>query len=142
MVVGWDPSFTYDALARAATAVREGAAFIATNLDATFPSADGLLPGAGALVAAIETASGAHAEAMGKPHGPMLDAIERRLEGCSNVVVVGDRADTDLAGAIDRGWGRALVLSGVTTRSQASALEPAPDAIYEDLAGFASEISA
>lgn len=139
VVVGWDPTFTYDALARAATAVRGGAALIATNLDATFPSPDGLLPGAGALVAAVEAASGARAEAMGKPYKPMLDAVERRLKGCKNIVVVGDRADTDLAGATERGWGRVLVLTGVTSAAAASDIEPAPDLMCNDLATFVAE---
>ena len=140
VVVGWDPTFTYEALARAATAVRQGAVLIATNLDATFPSPDGLLPGAGSLVAAVETASGSRAEAMGKPHKPMLDAVARRLEDCKQIVVVGDRADTDLAGAAERGWGRVLVLTGVTSASAAAAIEPAPDLICDDLAAFVARV--
>lgn len=140
VVVGWDPDFTYDRLARAATAVREGAAFVATNTDATFPGADGLLPGAGSLVAAIATASGREAEAMGKPNAPMLDAIERRLQGSSRIAVVGDRPDTDLAGARVRGWTSVLVLSGVTRPDAVDRIDPAPDVVVPDLAAFADEV--
>ena len=140
VVVGWDPDFTYARMARAATAVRQGAVFIATNTDATFPAAEGLLPGAGALVAAIETASGRSAEAMGKPHEPMLDAIERRLAGAERIAVVGDRADTDLAGARARGWTSVLVLTGVTEEAAARSLDPSPDVIASDLAAFVADV--
>lgn len=139
VVVGWDPGFTYAAMSRAATAVRQGAVFVATNLDASFPAADGLLPGAGALVASIETAAGSKAQAMGKPYKPMLDAVSRRLEGCEHIVVVGDRPETDLAGAPERGWSTVLVLSGVTGEDQARMLDPLPDLICADLATFVSE---
>lgn len=137
-VVGWDPTFDYAAMARAAAAVRDGAVFIATNLDSSFPAEEGLLPGTGALVAAISTASGAKAEAMGKPFKPMLDAVARRMQGCERIVSIGDRADTDLAGAADRGWGRVLVLSGVTSADQARRLDPPPDLVVADLRAFAA----
>ena len=140
VVVGWDPSFTYAAMARAATAVREGAIFVATNTDVSFPSPDGLLPGAGALVASIETASGRTAEAMGKPHKPMLDTVARRVEGCDSVTVIGDRPDTDLAGVRERGWTGILVLSGVTAAAQAEKLSPSPDRVLPDLASFVAEL--
>ena len=140
VVVGYDPGFTYQAMARAATAVRDGAVFIATNRDATFPGSSGMLPGAGALVAAIETASGGKAEPMGKPHRPMLDALQRRLDGAQRILVVGDRPDTDLAGARDRGWRSVLVLTGVTPSSAVDRVEPRPDAVAPDLAAVADEI--
>jgi 4-nitrophenyl phosphatase len=134
VVVGWDPSFDYAAMSRAADAVRAGAAFIATNEDAAFPAPDGLWPGAGAILASIETASGRKAEVMGKPHAPMLDAVAARMEGCRSVAVVGDRPETDLAGAPERGWKAILVLSGVTRREDVDVLDPHPDLVLERLA--------
>jgi 4-nitrophenyl phosphatase len=133
VVVGWAPDFTYEHMKRASIAVRRGAVLIATNDDASFPAEDALWPGAGALLASIETASGARAEVMGKPHPPMMEAAARRLEGCTSVAVVGDRPDTDLEGGRARGWSTILVLSGVTTRKQADGLDPAPDAVIGSL---------
>lgn len=134
VIVGWTPEFTYDDMRRASTAVRKGAHFIATNDDATFPAARGLWPGAGAILASIETASGARAKVMGKPHAPMMDAVARRLEGCTRIGIVGDRPDTDLAGGIARGWTRILVLSGVTRPEDVVAISPPADLVLGSIA--------
>jgi 4-nitrophenyl phosphatase len=134
VVVGWDPSFDYEAMKRASIAVRRGASLIATNDDASFPAEEALWPGAGAILASIETASGQHAEVMGKPHLPMMQAAAKRLERCSSIAVVGDRPDTDLAGAASQGWATILVLSGVTSRAQSSTIDPVPDLILGSLA--------
>ena len=141
VVIGWDPSFDYDAMRRATLAVRAGARLIASNSDATFPAAEGLWPGAGAILASIETASGTRAEVMGKPHQPMMDAVASRLDGARRVAIVGDRPDTDLAGGRTRGWTTILVLSGVTTRDEAKALDPQPDLILDSLADLELEKS-
>lgn len=135
VVVGWDPGFDYPAMRRASMAVRAGAALVATNDDAAFPAPGGRLwPGAGALLASIEVASGARAEVMGKPHRPMMEAAARRLAGARRIALVGDRPETDLAGAESMGWAAILVLSGVTTREQAAALDPQPDLVLDSLA--------
>ncbi|HWL64830.1 MAG TPA: HAD-IIA family hydrolase [Actinomycetota bacterium] len=134
VVVGWDPSFDYAILTRAANAVRSGAILIASNEDATFPSPEGLLPGAGAMVAAIERASGRRAEVMGKPHPPMMKVVADRLHGCKSIAIVGDRPDTDLAGARAMGWTSILVLSGVTTPADAEHVTPVPDLVLDSLA--------
>ena len=134
VVVGWDPGFDYDAMKRAAIAVRRGARLIATNDDASFPAADGLWPGAGAILASIERASGVRAQVMGKPHPPMMEAAARRLEGARRIAVIGDRPDTDLAGGQSRGWTTILVLSGVATAEEARVLRPPPDHVLGSLA--------
>ena len=72
VVVGLDPDFTYETLKRASFAVQNGAELIAANADASFPAPDGLWPGAGFLVSAVEVASGGRARVMGKPHEPMI----------------------------------------------------------------------
>jgi HAD superfamily hydrolase (TIGR01450 family) len=133
VVVGWDPGFDYEAMKRAAFAVRAGAEFIATNADAAFPAPDGLWPGAGAILASIEVASGRKAEVMGKPHAPMMDAVARRVGGAERVAVVGDRSETDLAGGRARGWTTILVTSGVTTPDRAGEVDPQPDLILGSL---------
>jgi 4-nitrophenyl phosphatase len=133
VVVGWDPRFDYVAMRRAAAAVLSGAEFVATNDDSSFPAPDGLLPGAGAILASIETASGRRAEVMGKPHEPMMGVVAARLDGVQKVAMVGDRPETDLAGGAARGWTTVLVLSGVTSRDEAARLSPAPDLVVDSL---------
>jgi 4-nitrophenyl phosphatase len=134
VIVGLDVNFDYDALRRASTAVREGATLIATNSDASYPVAGGLWPGSGSILAAIEVASGGTAEVMGKPYRPMMESALRRLPDASQIAMVGDRPDTDLAGATAMGWTTILVLSGVTTPEEASALDPSPDLVLGSLA--------
>jgi phosphoglycolate/pyridoxal phosphate phosphatase family enzyme len=135
VAVGLDTTFDYQLLRRAADAVRGGAAFVASNDDATFPAEKGATsPGAGAILAAVEVASGRRAEVMGKPHEPMMDAAERRLAGARSIAVVGDRPETDLAGGRRKGWKTILVLSGVTSAQDARNLDDPPDAILSSVA--------
>lgn len=134
VVVGFDQSFTYATLRRASHAVRDGAELIACNTDASFPTSDGLWPGAGSLVAAIETATGRRAEVMGKPHEPMMRAAERHLGDATQIAAVGDRSNTDLDGGRAMGWTTILVLSGVTSAAEAAELDPQPDLTLDRLA--------
>lgn len=131
VVVGRKVELDYDELAAAADDIRAGARFVATNTDATFPAGEGaLLPGAGALVAFIATASGRDPEVAGKPHDAMADLVRRR---CGQVdVMVGDRPDTDGLFAKRVGARFGLVLSGVTSRKDLP-VEPAPELVAEDL---------
>jgi 4-nitrophenyl phosphatase len=133
-VVGMDPDFSYEVLRRASFAVRDGAQLIASNSDSSFPAPDGLWPGAGALVAAIETASGGRAEVMGKPQEPMMRIAQRHLGDASRIAIVGDRPNTDLDGGRTMGWTTVLVLSGVTSPPSAAELDPQPDLTLERLA--------
>lgn len=136
VLVGWDPDFDYGAMRSASIAVLSGAALIASNDDAAFPAENALWPGAGAILASIEVASGTRAEVLGKPHEPMLDAIERRLGRNARIAAVGDRPETDLEGATARGWTTILVTSGVTDDATARALEPQPDAVLASIAAL------
>jgi 4-nitrophenyl phosphatase len=115
VVVGFHRDFDYAGLERAARALREGARFVATNMDATYPTGDGgLIPGAGSLVAAVATASGRTPEVAGKPEQPTVVLVHERLG--THGVMVGDRPSTDGAMADALGWPFALVLSGVTAK--------------------------
>lgn len=136
VVVGWHREFDFSRLARAADAVRAGARLVGTNEDATFPTPHGLLPGAGALLAAVAYASGATPEVAGKPHAPMRRLVAQRVG--SVATVVGDRPSTD--GALARALGArfALVLSGVTGERELDGLRPAPDAVAPDLGALVS----
>ncbi len=136
VVVGWTRTwFTYDAVAMAAAAVRGGARLIGTNEDATYPTPDGLIPGAGALLAAVAIAAGTEPEVAGKPHRPTADAIAARVPPGDLRVVVGDRPSTDGALAAQLGLPFALVFSGVTREGDVP-LDAHPDATARDLAAL------
>ncbi len=141
VVVGLARHVDYPAIRDAATAVRRGARFVATNTDATFPTPDGLVPGAGSIVAAIATAAGADPEVAGKPHAAIRQAITERL-GAGTTWAVGDRAETDLALAAEAGWRRVLVLSGVTASADAVPRELAPDLVLATLAELPAALAA
>jgi len=133
VVVGWTRSFTFDAVTEAARAVRGGARLIGTNEDPTHPTPDGLLLGAGALLAAVATAAEAVPEVAGKPHTPTAEAIKALADDVR--VMVGDRPSTDGALATQLGVPFALVLSGVTRADQVPK-EPAPDVVAKNLAAL------
>jgi ribonucleotide monophosphatase NagD (HAD superfamily) len=130
VVDGYHPEFDYARLTAACRAVWAGARLVATNDDATYPSTDGLLPGGGALLAAVTTATGATATIAGKPYRPMCETVWRRLGRDRPAVVVGDRPDTDGRFARALGYEFALVLSGVT--AQAAGSDPTPDYVGAD----------
>ena len=133
VVVGGTEQLTYDDLRYAALAIRRGADFLATARDPTYPQPDGLWPGTGAILAAVEVASERRAQTVGKPEPQlMLTALDRLGEG--RTLVVGDRVDTDLAAAAAAGLDSALVLSGGARREDAEGLDPAPVAVTETLA--------
>lgn len=116
VVVGWTRHFDFEGIARAMRAVRDGARLIGTNEDPTHPTPDGLLPGSGALLAAVATASGAVPLVAGKPHEPFASLVRSVASdrGLDIVAVVGDRPSTDGLLAHELGAPYALVLSGVT----------------------------
>jgi 4-nitrophenyl phosphatase len=136
VVVGLHTDFDYEALRRAATAVRRGARLIGTNDDPTFPTSAGLLPGAGAILAAVAVASGVDPVVAGKPNPPMAELVRARLG--PGGIVVGDRADTDGRLAERLGYRFALVLSGSTHRAEDA--DPAPDLVGADLTAVVDQL--
>jgi HAD superfamily hydrolase (TIGR01450 family) len=132
VMVGFHREFDFERLRRAATAVRKGARLIGTNDDATYPTPEGPIPGGGALLAAVEKASGVRAVVAGKPYEPICALVRGRL-GPSGIMV-GDRPETDGAFAVALGYPFALVLTGVTALVDVPALDPAPDIVAADLA--------
>ena len=133
VVVGFHREFDYDRMRIASTAVRNGARLIATNDDATYPTPDGPIPGAGSILAGIERASGVKAVVAGKPYEAMAETVRSRLGG--DGIVVGDRPDTDGRFARTLGYRFALVLTGVVTDA-ATVSDPRPDDVAPDLATF------
>ncbi len=132
---------TYDDLAAATLAIRAGALFYATNTDATYPTAEGQKPGGGAIVAALETATGIKAVVCGKPHAPLGDAV-RKIVGEEKVLVIGDRFETDVALGKAQGWFTALVLTGVTTAASEAPPGLNPDIVVDSLADLPAVLGA
>jgi len=134
VVVGMDQSLTYEKLRIATLLIRSGVPFIGTNPDKTFPSPDGLIPGAGSMLAAIQAATDQQPEIIGKPKPTMfLQAIESLGENPENVLVVGDRLETDIAGGQAANCKCGLVLTGVSTRAMGDAWTPQIEYIAENL---------
>jgi 4-nitrophenyl phosphatase len=137
VIAGIDRKLTYEKLKIATLLIRSGVPFIGTNPDRTFPTPQGLVPGAGSILAAISAACDVSPVIMGKPEPAMYQiALERLNLSADSIMVVGDRPETDIAGAQKIGCHTGLVLSGVTNSEQANAWEPAPDIIKEDLANL------
>jgi 4-nitrophenyl phosphatase len=133
VVVGMFPGFDYAALVLAAKALHAGARLIGTNEDATFPTPQGMLPGAGSLLSAVAVAGQAEPTVAGKPHPPTVGLVHANVGDVE--IVVGDRASTDgrLARRLETRFG--LVLSGVTPHDHGR-LDPEPDVEAPDLASL------
>jgi len=148
VVVSGHRGFDYEELLTAKLALDGGAAFFATSHDPTMPMPGGEWPGTGAVLAAVETASGRVAEIGGKPERHLFEialaALDRRpLEASApkrppnpRVAMVGDRISSDIEGGRRAGLETILVLSGTSDREDAEAAEPAPDHVIDDLAGL------
>jgi glycerol 3-phosphatase-2 len=125
VVQGWGPDVAWRDLAEAAVALRAGARWVVTNRDPTLPSPRGPLPGSGSLVAALVTATGLQpAVVVGKP-GPSLFEAARRRTSAERPLVVGDRLDTDIAGAVNAGMPSLVVLTGVSRPLDLLSADPA-----------------
>lgn len=144
VVSGLDRQLTYMKLRIATLLIREGdLPFIATNPDKTFPAKEGIVPGAGATIAALEAATGRTAHVIGKPAPTMYAVAMKALGGePQTTAMLGDRFDTDIAGALVVGLGTILVLSGVTTRAEAEASEIRTDLIIDDIGALAEYFQA
>jgi 4-nitrophenyl phosphatase len=141
VVAGLDQAIDYRRLAAAATAIREGAHFVATNADARYPVPAGFLPGAGATVAAIAVASGVEPLVIGKPEpGMFLAILGAAGVAPAEALAIGDNADADIVAANRAGIGSILVLTGVTDAGAAQQLsgERRPDRVAADPAEVAS----
>jgi HAD superfamily hydrolase (TIGR01450 family) len=148
VVVSGHRGFDYEELRTAKFALDRGASLFATSHDPTMPYPGGELPGTGAVLAAVEVASGKRATIAGKPERHLFEMAIEAI-GCSfpspseqkeqetpRVAMVGDRISSDIDGGRAAGLETVLVLSGTTSRAEAEAADPAPDHVLENLAGL------
>ncbi len=134
VVVGLDRDLTYKKLKKASLLIQAGTPFIGTNLDPTLPTPEGLIPGAGTILTALEAATGKFPVIIGKPAPEIyLLALERLGVTPEQSLVVGDRLETDIAGGQKLGCRTCVVLSGVATNEQAENWQPVPYLIKRDL---------
>lgn len=134
VVVGGHEGFDYGELRAAMAAIQNGAGLFATGRDSVFPTPTGLWPGTGAILAAVETASGVPAVVIGKPEPVIFEMAREALHGCERVAAVGDHLIADIAGAKRAGLDAILVLTGTTQRDEVQRAPIPPDLVLESLA--------
>ncbi|ASK66853.1 haloacid dehalogenase [Brachybacterium avium] len=139
VVQGWSPDLDWSCLAEGAYAIRRGAHWVATNVDATLPTERGLAPGNGSLVAALRHATGVEPAVAGKPE-PGMFQVAAREHDARRPLIIGDRLDTDIEGAVRAEMDSLLVLTGVDGVEAALRAEPIrrPTFILPDLAQIAA----
>ncbi len=134
VVVGFNPAARYADLAAATYFVSKGAHFVGSNPDTSFPTEIGIFPGAGALIGLVETATGVTPPIMGKPFPYIYETAMERLNSTpANTLMVGDRLNTDVAGAAGVGMQSALVLSGISRRDEITDAPARPDYVFDDV---------
>ena len=136
VVVSGHRGFDYEDLLTAKLALDGGAALVATSHDPTMPMPGGAWPGTGAVLAAVETASGRRAEIGGKPERPLFEMALAAIGRPRRVAMVGDRIASDIDGGRAAGLQTVLVLTGSSSREDAEAAEPPPDHVLDSLAGL------
>lgn len=137
VVQGFDPGLSWQILAEASFAVAAGALWVATNTDMTLPNERGIAPGNGAMVAAVQAATGGTPLVAGKPEAPLFQAAADRLKA-ERPLIVGDRLDTDILGGTNAGMDTAAVLTGIDTLETILAARTAerPRYLLADLRGL------
>lgn len=142
VVAGLDFNFTYEKARQATLLLRNhGAAFIGTNPDSSFPSPDGLVPGAGSIIRMIQEASDVTPAIIGKPKPAMFEVALARLGSKpEETLMIGDRINTDIEGGNNAGLQTAMVLTGVNQRSDITDIQP--DYIFEGLTDLLNTWSA
>lgn len=136
VVVSGHRGFDYAELLTAKLALDGGAVLIATSHDPTMPMPGGAWPGTGAILAAVETASGRSAQIAGKPERPLFEMAVEAIGRPRRVAMVGDRIASDIDGGRAAGLATVLVLTGSSGREDAEAAQPPPDHVLDSLAGL------
>ena len=134
VVAALDFELSYRSLAEAALAIRRGCPFVGTNPDKSFPSERGIEPGAGAVLALLEAATGVSPTIIGKPQPGMFhQALAHMGTRAAETVMVGDRYETDILGGHNAGLRTAAVLTGITTADEFAAADPPATWVFPSL---------
>ena len=134
VAAGLDFFVTYDKLKHAALLIRAGAKYIGTNGDLTFPSEEGIVPGAGSLLAALEAATGVKPTVIGKPEPLMFEiALQKMGVAPEQTAMIGDRLETDILGAQRTGLKTIMVETGVDNRDSIAQKGIEPDVIFSGI---------
>lgn len=141
VLVGLDRTFDYKKLTHAMQAIMAGATFIAVNHDPRLPIAGGLVPGCGAMVAAIEASCGIPPEVVGKPEPTLLQEAMRLLHSTPDeTVMIGDTLSVDILAGKNAGTHTIFVLSGSNSLADEEKFQAKPDYIYQDVAALLKEL--
>ncbi|HHX44312.1 MAG TPA: HAD-IIA family hydrolase [Chloroflexi bacterium] len=134
VVCGWDKGITFEKLKTACLAIRDGATFIGTNGDKTYPLEKDIIPGAGSLLAALVAATDVEPLVVGKPEPIIFDQALNALGASRHeTAILGDRLDTDILGGKRAGITTIMVLTGISSAEEAAAFEAPPDLTFDDL---------
>jgi len=140
VVVGEGRTLTFEMIEAAGNMIREGAKLIATNLDPSCPTPNGIRPGCGAIVAMLEAATGVEAFSVGKPSPIMMRAARKALGlTAEETTMIGDTMETDILGGVNMGYRTVLVLSGGTQQSDLRHYGYQPDIIVNSIADLCVE---
>lgn len=141
VIASMDRGISFQKLKRATLLIRSGVPFYATNPDRTYPTPEGLIPGAGSIIGALEIATDVKPIIAGKPNPTVYEfALERLGTTPAETLVVGDRLETDILGGQKLGCMTALVLSGIATREEAEVHQPPVDFIAPTLSDLLKEL--
>jgi NagD protein len=141
VVVGEGRAFTFEMLETAVRMIFAGAKLIATNLDPNCPTANGVRPGCGAIVAMLEKATGVQAFSVGKPSPVMMRAARKELGlATAETTVIGDTMETDILGGVQMGYHTILVLSGSTSTADLARYAYRPDRVVPSIAELCGEL--
>lgn len=141
VIASMDRFISFEKLRRATLLIRSGVPFYATNPDRTYPTPEGLIPGAGAIIGSLEISTDVKPIIAGKPNPTLYEfALERLGTSPAETLVVGDRLETDILGGQKLGCPTALVLSGIATREEADAHQPPVDYIAHTLGDLLKEL--
>lgn len=141
VAAGLTRELSYNMIKDTSLMIQTGLPFYFTNPDPTYPTPEGNIPGAGTVLAALETASGVKAKLAGKPLPFLFEVAMDRLHTTPDqTLVVGDRLDTDIQGGQATGCKTALVLSGITTQAELKKWSPKPDLVIEKVSDLFAEV--
>jgi NagD protein len=142
VVLGETRTYSFERITQAIRLIENGARFIATNPDATGPSAEGPLPATGSVAALITRATGVEPYYVGKPNPLMMRSALNAIDAHSETTaMIGDRMDTDIVSGLEAGLETVLVLTGVTTRAEAERFPYRASRIVDSVAALADEVS-